>query len=271
MGVQRQELGDRPGEAAQPRPGPSRRARAAAGADRRRPPSSTRPRPASPTTTSTSWSATACWRRSKARRLQQGAGRLDCDQRPPSRRSPAASASSPRSTIKDKGAKDGKTSWSRRSSTAWTYSLEPLSETEQGRRVHGPARQRRPDAGPVPVSPVAGLRREGLRRRLQPRRHRAVLPAGAEQEQAGLRQAARRLRGAPDRARGHPGQVVLRSTTTGRHVKGQLLGFEVLVDPRGGPLRGLPARTTRRSMAGCCRTASSALRRQDLRRRLERP
>ena len=100
----------------------------------------------------------------------------------------------------------------RRSSTASTTASSRSSRTRTSDDFKDP-----PGSGGLLLAlyqyrQLLAVGREGLRRRVQPRRHRAVLPAAADEEQARLREAcastAEVLR---TRARRHAGQVVLRA------------------------------------------------------------
>ena len=133
------------------------------------------------------------------------------------------------------------------------YSLEPLSTDAKPSDLQGPARQRRPADGPVPLPPAAGLRREGLRRRVQPRRHRAVLSAAG------------RRASEPDYAKQRVDAEVLRTELAG--VAGKWY-FSPRATRRAARLRGdrstattIRARSTSRTTSkvgrpACCRTAS---------------
>ena len=106
---------------------------------------------------------------------------------------------------------------SRPSSTARFHAWSRSTTTRSRATLPRPARQRRPADGPVSVSPAAGVRRQGLRQRLQPRRHRAVLSAarrpGASPTTAKLRVDAEVLRTTPRRRR-RPSGTSRRTRTT---------------------------------------------------------
>src|SRR5207248_1517663 len=91
-------------------------------------------------------------------------------------------------------------------------------------------------AGAVPVPAAAGVRAQGVRGRVLPRRGRAVLP-GRGPGEGRLREGAGGGGGPAHQARRGGGEVVLRAGDDGakRWKKGQLIGFEVTPDKDEDP------------------------------------
>ena len=140
--------------------------------------------------------------------------------------------------IKEKGAADGKSPKVLLDISDLIFPLEPLQPLGKGGVVQGPAGLRRPGAGAVPVSPVARLRRQGLRARVRPRRRRAAIyPPTANEEKpnyAKIRVMTEVLRAkyAGVETRWY---FALEDDKESRWQKGQLIGFEVTPDKDEDP------------------------------------
>ena len=248
MGVQRKDArrrrsrpGRQPPPPGQP-PGPSRKAPKRP-ASRRRRPSSTRRRRASPTTTSTSQEQRPPARRASASTATSPRPAATGPSKAPSASRSCAPRARSRSRSLDEKAEDGKSSRAGRQADDRRVPLR--ARAAQGRpgrrsRCRTARVERRPAGGPVPLPPAADAGRQGLRRRVQPRRPRAVLPAAGRRHsrEPAWRRCASMPRCCNTRARAVPGQVVLRRD---RPEAARLRGAPAR---ERGPVRGVPVATT---------------------------